>query len=76
VLGVIGYLGGLAPLSEDFREMVRHNEFRPYRFMAVYGIHLGGYVGGALGTILAIISIRRRRRSDERGGFAGAAPQS
>jgi hypothetical protein len=35
---------------------------RPNRFMAVYGIHLGGYLGGALGAVLAAILIRRQRR--------------
>jgi hypothetical protein len=76
LLGTIGYLGGLAPLSDDFREMLRHDEFRPHRFMAVYGIHLGGYIGGAIGTVLAILSIRKRRRSDITTAFASAANQS
>lgn len=61
ILGVIGWIGGLAPLSDDFRQMVRHDDFRPFRFMAVYGIHLGGYIGGAIGTVLAVLSIRRAR---------------
>ena len=42
--------------------MVRRNEFRPFRFMAVYGIHLGGYIGGAIGAVMAVISIRFARR--------------
>jgi hypothetical protein len=57
LLGVIGYRGGLVWFSADFREMVAHDDFRPYRFMAVYGVHLGGYVGGAIGTIWAVRSI-------------------
>ena len=76
LLGAIGYLGGFAPFSSDFHEMILHDEFRPLRFMAVYGIHLGGYLGGALGTILAILSIRKRRRSDITTAFASAAKQS
>ena len=60
-LGLAGVSGWLAHFSTDFSEMVRHDEFRPYRFMAVYGIHLGGYAGGALGTLLAVLSIRRGR---------------
>jgi len=62
VLGYVGYRGGLAAVSDDFAYMVRRNEFRPYRFMAVYGIHLGGYVGGLAGTGLAVISILHARR--------------
>jgi hypothetical protein len=61
-LGAIGYMGGLALFSQDFQEMVRRNEFRPYRFMAVYGIHLGGYLGGLIGTAWTVFSIRRSRR--------------
>jgi hypothetical protein len=61
-LGVAGWRGYLSAWSDDFRQMVRHDEFRPYRFMAVYGIHLGGYVGGAIGTVIAVISVRRARR--------------
>ena len=57
LLGVIGYRGELVRLSADFGEMVAHDDFRPYRFMAVYGTHLGGYVGGAIGTIWAVRSI-------------------
>ncbi len=62
-MGVIGRLGGLVFFSEDFRQMVAHDEFRPRRFMGVYGIHLGGYVGGLAGTVWAVVSIFRQRRS-------------
>jgi hypothetical protein len=61
LLGCMGYAGWPAHWSEDFRQMVRHDEFRPRRFMCVYGIHLGGYVGGLIGTILAVVLIRRER---------------
>ncbi|HVT87251.1 MAG TPA: hypothetical protein VHD56_00210 [Tepidisphaeraceae bacterium] len=64
VSGTIGYLGGFAKLSQDFAEMVRHDEMRPRRFMAVFGIHLGGYVGGLIGTLLAVILIVKRRHRD------------
>lgn len=59
--GLLGYLGWPAYWSEDFRQMIRHDEFRPRRFMCVYGIHLGGYIGGLLGTILVVALIQRRR---------------
>jgi hypothetical protein len=61
-LGVIGRAGGLVPFNDDFRMLVRDDMWRPYRFMTVYGIHLGGYVGGLLGAIVAAISIQRERR--------------
>ena len=68
LLGVIGFKGGLVASSVDFQEMVARDQFRPYRFMAVFGIHLGGYVGGLIGAIVAVISIRRARR--RAGSFA------
>jgi hypothetical protein len=61
-LGVAGYFGAFLPFNADFREMVTDDEWRPRRFMAVYGVHLGGYVGGALGTILAVVLVSRARR--------------
>jgi hypothetical protein len=62
ILGTIGALGYLTAFSDEFRAMVRLNEWRPHRFMAVFGIHLGGYVGGTIGIIWAVLSIRRQRR--------------
>jgi hypothetical protein len=41
--------------------MVRANDWRPYRFMATYGVHLGAYVGGLLGTVLAVLWVKRQR---------------
>lgn len=63
LLGWVGCRGGLAGFSEDFREMMRLDQFRPARFMAVYGIHLGGYIGGAVGTLVMVASIFRARRA-------------
>jgi hypothetical protein len=61
ILGLAGYNNLFLPFSEEFRAMVQHDEFRPRRFMAVYGIHLGGYIGGAVGVIAAVIQITRAR---------------
>jgi hypothetical protein len=61
--GWVGYRGWLAMVSDDFREMVRQDQFRPARFMAVYGVHLGGYVGGAVGMLVMVASILRARRA-------------
>ena len=60
--GVAGYCGAFLPVNQDFREMLRRDEFRPRRFMAVYGVHLGGYAGGAIGTALAVATVVRQRR--------------
>jgi len=61
VFGVIGYFGGLTRFSEDFPLMVHDDLWRPRRFMCVYGIHLGGYIGGFAGASWAAASIWRRR---------------
>lgn len=61
-LGVAGYLGAFLPINSDFRELMADDAWRPRRFMAVYGVHLGGYVGGILGTTLAVARVLRERR--------------
>lgn len=68
VLGIVGRLGGLIPFNDDFRMLIKDDMWRPYRFMTVYGIHLGGYVGGLLGAIAAAISIQYERRAIRKGG--------
>ena len=45
--GCLGYHGQLTRLDSDFKDMVEANIFRPTRFMCCWGVHLGGYVGGA-----------------------------
>lgn len=61
LMGTAGYLGLFAPL---FEEMLRFNVFRPARFMAVFGAHLGVYAGGILGTVWAVIALRRQRAKE------------
>jgi hypothetical protein len=62
LLGFVGHEYWLNWISEDFRDISDMNLWRPRRFMTTYGIHLGGYLGGAIGMIYGIISIRRERR--------------
>jgi len=61
VLGLVGTQGWLAWTLEDFGQMVQKNEMRPYRFMGVFGIHLGGYVGGLVGTAWAAIWVKKKK---------------
>jgi Flp pilus assembly pilin Flp len=61
--GLGGYAGFPTHCNDDFAQMLHRNEMRPRRFMAAYGIHLGGYIGGLVATVAAIVQIRRRRRS-------------
>ncbi len=63
ILGMVGYLGGLTWIGSEFALLIEQNLWRPYRFMAVFGIHLGGYLGGLLGAITAAALIQRERRS-------------
>jgi hypothetical protein len=65
LFGIAGGRGGLAGISADFGEMVRHDELRPYRFMTAFGVHLGAYIGGGIGTIRAVFLVRRARRDTE-----------
>ena len=69
MLGFCGYMGWLNGLSADFREMTRANQFRPRRFLMVFGIHLGGYVGGLAGTLMEAVFIRRSRARNRIGGM-------
>ena len=59
VLGLAGYSGAFA---NWFAEIVGGELWRPERFMAVWGAHLGGYVGGALGAAASLWWILRQRR--------------
>jgi hypothetical protein len=54
--------GWLTWTSHDLQWLVRDNLFRPDRFLTVYGMNAGGYVGGIVATVATVISIRRQRR--------------
>jgi hypothetical protein len=58
----LGYAGHLARFNEDFPIMLKTDLWRPRRFMAVFGIHLGGYLGGILALLVTVPLILRRRR--------------
>ena len=58
----VGSRGWLAWTSADLQALLHDNLFRPHRFLAVHGMNLGGYVGGAIGTIAAVCQVRRVRR--------------
>ena len=59
---VLGSRGWLAWASHDLQMLLRDDLFRPRRFMCVWGLNLGGYVGGIVGTIVAVGRIVRERR--------------
>ncbi len=63
ILGLAGSKFLLNSLSPDFQNLAAADLWRPHRFMAVYGIHLGGYVGGALGAIFSFLSILHERKA-------------
>jgi hypothetical protein len=63
IFGFAGYYYLLNDLSPDFKELTASNYWRPHRFMAVYGVHLGGYVGGAMSLIYSISSIVHERHA-------------
>jgi hypothetical protein len=61
--GWIGHSGFFARFSDDFAEMLARDEMRPRRFMAVFGIHLGGYLGALLGLVIVCVLLWRKRVS-------------
>lgn len=68
--GLAGYAGWLTGLQSHFGDLVRANLWHPRRFMATWGVHLGGYVGGLLGAGVAVVAVARERRSLPRDGPA------
>lgn len=68
--GAAGRLGWLSWLG-DFRILETYDLWRPARFMSVWGIHLGAYLGGALGTVWAVWIITKIRRASPCAAAAG-----
>jgi len=62
ICGILGYAGVFARFMGDFADLVREDLFRPHRFMCVYGMHFGAYVGGAIGAMAAVLWVVRRRK--------------
>jgi hypothetical protein len=62
ILGVAGAMGWLLWTSSDLAELWRSGDFRPRHFVGVYGIHLGAYIGGVLGSAMALWRVARCRR--------------
>ncbi|MDB5330863.1 MAG: hypothetical protein JWP03_2014 [Phycisphaerales bacterium] len=62
-MGVLGFHGHLVWMNQEFRMLLHDGLFRPPRFMSVFGIHLGAYLGGALGTVWAVRKILRERKA-------------
>lgn len=63
VLGTAGYFGAWKNLTQDFRCIWAENMFRPRTFMAVWGMHLGAYIGGFIGTVSLAAWILKKRFS-------------
>jgi hypothetical protein len=71
---LLGYLGLLTPFNEDFPILLKDNLWRPRRFMAVYGIHLGGYLGALLALSTSTLLVLRQRRRLRVRGFQISPP--
>ena len=63
----LGYTAHLTRFNDDFPIMLKDNLWRPRRFMAVYGIHLGGYLGGLLSLLITVPLILHKRRRLQQG---------
>ncbi len=57
-----GYLGWLTWASDEFLVLLNYKFARPYPFMAAWGEHMGAYVGGLAGTVLAVRRVWKLRR--------------
>ncbi len=62
---VVGRAGGLAWSNPDVAGIAKENLFRPKQFMTVYGMNLGGYVGGILGAATSVTWIAKWRKGPE-----------
>jgi len=63
--GVAGYAGVFAAF---FGPIVANDMWRPSRFMCAWGVHLGGYLGAAVGGVLAVWRVRCLRKAQTAAG--------
>jgi hypothetical protein len=63
LMGIAGYFGALDGLDNGFAQAVSGSPQRQRRFLIVWGIHIGAYAGGAIGLIIAAVTIFRRPRA-------------
>ncbi len=61
LIGALGAMGYLTYLSDDFRLLAEGNLWRPSHFCCAWGIHLGGYIGGPIGGLIAVVLLLRKR---------------
>ena len=61
VLGIAGWNGALNLVSDEFAEIFETNQLRPQHFVCVFGVHLGGYLGGLIGVVASVMRITRHR---------------
>jgi hypothetical protein len=60
--GGLGYCGLLRHMNSELALLWKNDLLRPQRFLAVYGLHLGGYIGGAVMAVVTVVRIRRWRK--------------
>jgi hypothetical protein len=60
LLGLAGWLGAF---PKTVVESYCSPDWRPSHFMAVFGAHLGGYAGAAIGLVLVAVRILRGRKA-------------
>jgi hypothetical protein len=58
---VLGYAGLLDVLDKDLADLRQVNLWRPARFIAAWGEHLGAYLGGLLGLTTVVTRVLRQR---------------
>ena len=56
-IGICGYLDWLPAGRQNFADVIPSDSERARRFLCTWGVHLGGYAGGAIGTLIAAVRI-------------------
>ena len=60
--GLLGYLNMIPFMPANMTDLLQSTAIRPQPFLAVFGIHLGAYLGLVLSTIITLHKIRLTRR--------------